>query len=108
MARFMNEYKNSSMKQLTYISVFFIVLVSAYSCTSGRYVSARPHGVVVTRPLAPGPGYIWIDGGYYWRGGGYRYRNGYWARPRGGQTWRSGNWVHSPRGYYWHRGGWHR
>lgn len=91
-----------------YVVLAIITMMSAYSCSSGHYVSAQPDAVVVTRPASPGPNYIWVDGDYYWRGGRYNYRQGYWARPRAGRVYRSGAWSQSPRGYYWRRGGWRR
>jgi hypothetical protein len=33
------------------------------------------------RPVAPGPGYIWIDGYYYPVNGRYHWHEGYWTRP---------------------------
>jgi len=33
------------------------------------------------RPVAPGPGYSWVDGYYYPVGARYTWRAGYWARP---------------------------
>ena len=96
------------MKKFVYAAFAILAMTSLYSCSSGHYVSAQPNAVVVTRPVAPGPGYIWVDGNYYWSGGRYAYRNGYWARPRGGRVYRSGAWAQSPRGYQWRRGGWRR
>ena len=60
-----------------------------------------------SRPVAPGPGYVWIDGDWYARGGRYHWREGYW-RPRGNRVWISGNWQSRPNGYYWRRGYWGR
>ena len=48
------------------------------------YVAAPPpiapayYGV---RPLAPGPGYTWVNGYYYPVGSRYSWRAGYWSRP---------------------------
>ncbi len=96
------------MKKFMYAAFAIIAMTSAYSCSSGHYVSARPDAVFETRPASPGANYSWIDGDYYWRGGRYNYRQGYWVRPRVGRTWHSGSWAQSPRGYQWHRGGWRR
>jgi hypothetical protein len=41
-----------------------------------RYFAPAP--VVAYRPVAPGPGYIWVDG---YRDGYGRWFNGYWAQP---------------------------
>ncbi|HWB92654.1 MAG TPA: hypothetical protein VG605_12410 [Puia sp.] len=75
-------------------------------CTVDGYVTDQPADVVYTRPVAPGDGYIWIDGDWVWGGGGYHWHNGYWARPRGGRTWAPGHWDHTARGYHWNRGHW--
>ena len=37
--------------------------------------------IVRVRPLAPGPGYTWLDGYWYAEGGRYRWHDGYWTRP---------------------------
>lgn len=108
MARFMFYSFNNffSMKKIMYIIMTIVVMTSAYSCSSGHYVSAQPERVVVTRPIQPGSNYIWRDGDYYWNGGRYNYRQGYWSRPHGGRTWNGGTWMKGSRGYYWRRGGW--
>lgn len=40
-----------------------------------------PPRVVRVRPVAPGPGYFWVDGYWYPVGGRYRWHQGYWSRP---------------------------
>jgi|SRR5665213_1377346 len=40
----------------------------------------RPR-VVRVRPVAPGPGYDWIDGYWYANGSRYKWHDGYWTRP---------------------------
>ena len=37
--------------------------------------------VVRVRPIAPGPGYVWVDGYWYPVGNHYRWHDGYWSRP---------------------------
>ncbi len=37
-------------------------------------------GYGYARPMAPGPGYMWVDGYYDYFGRDYRWRPGYWAR----------------------------
>ncbi len=58
--------------------------LAATSCTVDGYVSDQPADVVYTRPVAPGDGYVWIDGDWVYGGGGYHWHNGYWGRPRAG------------------------
>lgn len=94
------------MKKMVYALVCFLLMTSLYSCYGGYYVSSPPPPVAVVRPIAPGPGFVWIGGDYYWSGGRYQYRNGYWARPHYGRTYVSGGWEHGSRGYYWRRGAW--
>jgi len=80
-------------------------LVGAAGCAGG-YVATQPAEVVYTRPAAPGPDYIWIDGDWGWSGGAYVWHEGHWGRPRGGRTWQRGSWQSGPRGYRWNRGHW--
>ena len=40
----------------------------------------RPR-VIRVRPIAPGPGYSWIDGYWYPVGSRYSWHQGYWTRP---------------------------
>jgi len=40
----------------------------------------RPR-VIRIRPVAPGPGYSWIDGYWYPVGSRYTWHEGYWTRP---------------------------
>ena len=60
------------------------------------------------RPVAPGPGYVWIDGNWIVRGGHYVYVDGYWTRPRRGQHWANGYWDRRGGGYAWKPGHWAR
>jgi len=40
----------------------------------------RPR-VIRAHPVAPGPGYLWVDGYWYPVNGRYRWHDGYWTRP---------------------------
>jgi len=40
----------------------------------------RPRMIRV-RPVAPGPGYSWVDGYWYPQGNRYTWHQGYWTRP---------------------------
>jgi YXWGXW repeat-containing protein len=70
------------------------------------YVSEQPADAVYERPIAPGDGYIWIDGDWVWGGGGYHWHGGHWERPRAGRAWERGHWDHTNRGYHWNHGHW--
>lgn len=80
-----------------------------YGYSSG-YVGYGPppprYGVV---GVAPGPGYIWMDG--YWNryGNDWRWVNGRWATPpRGYRRWERAEWRHEGRGWRFHEGHWRR
>jgi hypothetical protein len=54
----------------------------------GITIGAPPPPRVVVRPVAPGPGYAWVDGYWYPVGGHYRWHAGYWTLPPyGGAVW---------------------
>jgi hypothetical protein len=46
-----------------------------------RIGAPPPPRVVRVRPVAPGPGYFWVDGYWYPVGRHYRWHEGYWSRP---------------------------
>ena len=85
--------------------------LTASACGGGAmYVSSfapppAPHAAVVG--VAPGPGFVWIDGFYEWGGGGYRWVAGRWVRPpRRGALWVAPYWGQERRGWTFHRGYW--
>jgi hypothetical protein len=90
-------------KQLLAVAIAGSLAVTGCS-VEGGYVESQPADIVYTRPLTPGPDYIWIDGDWVWSGGGYRWHQGHWDRPRSGRAWTAGHWDHSGRGYHWTRG----
>jgi hypothetical protein len=72
------------------------------------YVAYAPpvprYGVV---GVAPGPGYVWIDGYWGWRGGQYAWVPGNWVRPpHRGAVWVRPEWRREGRGYRFHAGHW--
>ena len=82
------------------------------ACASDYYVARAP--VPPPPPVAagyvgvaPGAGYVWIDGFWDWRGSRRYWTPGRWARPpRRGAVWVPGQWVREHRGYHWRRGYW--
>jgi len=71
------------------------------------YVATPPPVVpyYAARPVAPGPGYAWVDSYYYPVGARYVYRPGYWARrPYAGATWVAPRYY----GHYYYHGYWRR
>lgn len=55
----------------------------AYYAPAPVYYAPPPVAprVYYARPVAPGPGYVWINGYYYPSAGRYAWRAGYWTRP---------------------------
>lgn len=92
------------------VQKLFIALSLAVAVSTGAsaqiYVDIRPSRPVYVRPVAPGPGYVWIEEDWYPEGGRYVWRGGYWAEPRPGYVYRPGHWAHGPRGHYWVSSGW--
>ncbi len=57
--------------------------------------------------VAPGPGYVWINGYWAWRGNSYTWVPGYYARPpRRGAVWVAPRWEHQGGRYRFHEGHW--
>ena len=96
-----------------------LVLVSmlAMGATSGcaarttygaAYVRVPPPPArVEVYGVAPGPGFVWVNGYWAWRGGGYAWAPGYWARPpRPRARWVSGYWSYRHGGYRYRPGCW--
>lgn len=91
--------------------VLFGTILSAcggYGYSSGYYSYGAPppprYGVI---GVAPGPGYLLVDG--YWdrRGNSWGWVNGYWSRPpRGRSYWVRPEWRHEGNRYRFHRGYW--
>lgn len=98
------------MKTMIKIATALLITVTVISCgPSYMTVHEKPTSPYYDRPVSPGAGYIWRDGGWYWRGGNYRYRQGYWTVPPPRRTWAPGYWnQHRNGGYYWRRGHWRR
>ena len=90
------------------------VLALAWLCTAASadaqvVVKVRPAvpAVVVARPAAPAPDYIWVDGEWvYSRNRGYVWKEGYWLKPRRGYVWTPGRWTTVRGGHRWVAGCW--
>lgn len=89
-------------------AVFAATLV--FSGCAGGYTYARvapPPARVEVRSVAPGPGYVWIDGYWGYPGGRYTWVPGYWARPpRSRAQWAAPRWESRGGRYYYHKGHW--
>lgn len=58
--------------------------------------------------VAPGPGYVWIEGHWNWTGHRHVWQSGHWTAPRRGQVWVPRRWVPGQGGYHQHGGHWDR
>ena len=59
----------------------------------GIGIGAPPPPRVYARPVAPGPGYVWVDGYWYPVNGHYVWHQGYWTEPPyGGAIWVGPRW----------------
>jgi hypothetical protein len=88
-----------------------VALMAGAATTSNAQiiVKVRPPrpAVVVARPPAPGPGYVWVEEDWVGRGNNYDWHGGYWAAPpRAGNHWVPGHWVQRRRGWVWMPGHW--
>ena len=75
--------------------------------TSQTYVAvAPPPPPVETVVVAPGPGYVWVDGEWLWNGR-WVWVGGHWlVPPRPHAVWVRGYWGRGPRGYFRVGGHW--
>ena len=99
------------------VAALAVVLFGALAlgaCGHGAYYAAvrvGPPAPAVYRPVgvAPGPGFVWIDGYYDWVGNGWVWRPGRWARPpHPGYVWRKPRYERRRNGYRVHPGHWAR
>jgi hypothetical protein len=85
--------------------------VSLAGCGGGYafYASTPPPPVrVESRGVAPGAGFVWVDGYWTFRGGAYAWERGHWVRPpRARAVWVPGRWDRRGGRYYYREGRWH-
>lgn len=86
------------------------VVVVEHPEAGGEVIVERPAAPppvrVEVRPVAPGPGYIWVAGCWEWRHD-WVWVPGRWVvRPRPHAVWVVGRWEHRPHGYVWVGGHW--
>jgi hypothetical protein len=57
--------------------------------------------------VAPGPGFVWVNGYHVWQGGRYVWVPGRWERPPHARAvWVRPEWRHEGRGWRFHEGHW--
>src|ERR1700722_13894495 len=69
------------MRKLLSLLVLSVGLAAAVDLSIGVNIGAPPPIRVETRPIAPGPDFLWVDGYWYVVGGRYVWHSGYWSRP---------------------------
>lgn len=68
---------------------------------------APPRAVVETRPVMPGPGYVWTPGYQRWDGHAYVWVPGAWVMPPHAHAhWVAHRWEHRRGGYVFVQGHW--
>ena len=88
------------------------ILTSVASCVlaMGAEVVVKvgpPAAVVETRPVSPGPGYVWTKGYHRWDGERYAWTAGEWRRPPLEHAkWVDHRWEHRKDGYVFVEGHW--
>ena len=95
-------------KLFSALGFLFILLIFVSGCgPSYVVVGTRPQPPIYERPVAPGVGYVWIEGEWVTNGHGYVYRQGYWARPRERyHRYVPGHWQRRGHGWRWQSGYW--
>jgi hypothetical protein len=89
-----------------------------FMINTANTATAAPPSVVVAGPppappvetiaVAPGPGYVWVNGEWVWNGGWY-WAAGYWMfPPYPGAVWVGGYWGRGPHGWVRYGGHWRR
>jgi YXWGXW repeat-containing protein len=96
------------LKKFLVSSAFGLLLSVGTMCAAEVIVKvAPPAAVVETRPVSPGPNYIWIDGYQRWDGNAYVWMPGRWdVPPRAGARWVAHRWVRRHDGWVFVEGRW--
>ena len=70
------------MKRFLLLAAFAFTTTVYGQVSIGVRIGAPPAPRIVrVRPVAPGPGYIWVEGYWYPEGRHYKWHAGYWTRP---------------------------
>ena len=99
-----------SVKRIIYLFIFTAAAALLSSCEVGWVATEPSYEFEIERPVSPGVGYVWIDGGWRWDHDTHNYirEPGYWARQRHNSTYSKGYWKSGPRGKSWVQGHWRR
>ena len=87
-----------------------VLLAGGIVCANAEEVVVRvrpPHVIVEKRGVAPGPGYVWVDGYHNWNGTSYVWTPGRWDRPPHEHArWEAHHWVKRNGGWVMVEGRW--
>ena len=90
--------------------VLALATFSLIGCVGGGGYYARvppPPLRYEARGVAPGAGYVWVDGYWGWRGWRHEWVAGRWARPpRSRAVWVNPSWERNGDRYRFHEGHW--
>jgi WXXGXW repeat (2 copies) len=84
-------------------------IVSLAGCGGAAFYATTPPPPVrvEARGIAPGQGFVWIDGYWGYRGGRYDWVPGRWTRPPHPRAqWVPGQWEHRGNKYRYREGHW--
>ncbi len=83
-------------------------VASSPAPTAAMVQPPPPPPPVQTVVVAPGPGYVWIDGEWTWGGAGWFWVAGHWGYPPYPHAvWIAGRRWHDAYGWHYYRGHWH-
>ena len=98
------------MKRQTLLLAPAVMALALSGCAArgAYYVSVPPPPArVEVFGVAPGPGFVWVDGYWNWSGSRYVWAPGRWQRPpRGRGRWEQGRWENHNGRYSFRRGCW--
>src|SRR5215469_6796013 len=69
------------MKTLLALPLLFGGILCAQVSVGIEIGAPPPPRVLSVRPVAPGPGWVWVEGYWYPVGHHWRWHDGYWTRP---------------------------
>lgn len=96
------------MKRIWMAGAFMMASTLMTACAGGAVVVEGPppprYGVV---GVAPGPGFVWVEGFWDLRGSRWEWAPGHWVRPpRARAVWVAPEWRHESNRWRFHKGHW--